>query len=235
MHALLPTAVALSFLCYAAYELRAHGANRVSLAFFLFCAATFCWQFSAAVLFRTHDPRTAYAVAKFAYLLILFLPTTLYHFVAELTSQEQERPWVALSYGIAALLGVVLLETEWIISGVYPYFFGFYPKAGPWHPAHLLQTSVVAGRALYLLYRRHRLAVSTEKLRMRYCAASVLIYLFAAVDYLCNYGLQFYPPGAVFVAVSLGLITQARSSIPSTPPAGTAPALAWGWHFASAC
>nr|WP_315254184.1 ATP-binding protein [uncultured Duganella sp.] len=209
MHSLLPAVVSMLFLCYGGYVLHSRGVSRISLTFFLLCVATFSWQFTWAILFQMHDAQAALSLAKLGYLLILFLPTTLYHFIAELTAQHGERRWVALSYVAASLLGVLLLTTDRLVDGVYPYFFGFYPKAGPWHPLHLLQTALVVGRGLWLLYRRQRQAVSTEKTRLRYCLVSLLIYFFASVDYLCNYGVQFYPPGVLFVATSLGLIAQA--------------------------
>jgi signal transduction histidine kinase len=209
MHSVLPAVVSLLFLCYGAYVLHSRGVSRISLTFFLLCTTTFCWQFTWAVLFQIHDEHEAMSLAKMGYLLILFLPTTLYHFIAELTAQRSERRWVELSYLLAGLLGVILLSTNYLISGLYPYFFGFYPKAGPLHPLHLAQTGIVVSRGLWLLYRRQRMAVSTERTRLRYCLVSMLIYFFASVDYLCNYGMQFYPPGVLFVAASLGLIAQA--------------------------
>jgi len=209
MHSLLPAVVSLLFLCYGTYVLQSRGITRISLTFFLLCVTTFCWQSTWAVLFQLHDEHEAMSLAKLGYLLILFLPTTLYHFVAELTCQHGERRWVAASYCVAGALGVLLLASDWVIAGLYPYFFGFYPKAGPLHPLHLLQTVLVVGRGLWLLYRRQQRAVSTEKTRLRYCLVSLLIYFFASVDYLCNYGVAFYPPGVLFVATSLGLIAQA--------------------------
>jgi len=209
MHSLLPAVVSLLFLCYGAYVLRSRGVSRISLTFFLLCGTTFCWQFSWAILFQMDDEHTALPLAKLGYLMILFLPTTLYHFVAELTAQRGEGRWVALSYGMAGLLGLLLLTSGWLVAGLYRYFFGFYPQAGPLHALHLLQTVAVVGRGLWLLYRRQQQAVSTERTRLRYCLVSLLIYFFAAVDYLCNYGAEFYPPGVLFVAVSLGLIAQA--------------------------
>ncbi len=209
MHSLLPAVVSLLFLCFGTYVLHTRGVSRISLASFLLCATTFCWQFTWAVLFQIHEQRQALALAKLGYLLILFVPTTLYHFIAELAAQRSERRWVELSYAVAGLLGVILLSTDWMIAGLYPYFFGYYPKAGPLHPLHLVQTGLVVGRAMWLLYRRQQLAVSTEKTRLRYCLVSLLIYFFASVDYLGNYGVQFYPPGVLFVATSLCLIAQA--------------------------
>jgi signal transduction histidine kinase len=209
MHSLLPAVVSLLFLCYGAYVLHSRGVNRISLTFFLLCATTFCWQFTWAILFQMEDEHAALSLAKLGYLLILFLPTTLYHFIAELTAQRGEGRWVALSYGMASVLGLLLLTSDWLVAGLYRYFFGFYPRAGLLHPLHLLQTGLVVGRGLWLLYRRQRAAVSTERTRLRYCLVSLLIYFFASVDYLCNYGVQFYPPGVLFVATSLGLIAQA--------------------------
>lgn len=209
MHSLLPAVVSLLFLCYGAYVLHSRGVNRISLTFFLLCATTFCWQFTWAILFQMEDEHAALSLAKLGYLLILFLPTTLYHFIAELTAQRGEGRWVALSYGMAGVLGLLLLTSDWLVAGLYRYFFGFYPRAGLLHPLHLLQTGLVVGRGLWLLYRRQRMAVSTERTRLRYCLVSLLIYFFASVDYLCNYGVQFYPPGVLFVATSLGLIAQA--------------------------
>lgn len=209
MHSLLPAVVSMLFLCYGGYVLHSRGVSRISLTFFLLCITTFSWQFTWAILFQMHDAHVALSLAKLGYLLILFLPTTLYHFIAELTAQHGERRWVALSYLAASLLGLLLLTTDGLVDGLHVYFFGFYPKAGLWHPLHLLQTALVVGRGLWLLYRRQQQAVSTEKTRLRYCLVSLLIYFFASVDYLCNYGVQFYPPGVLFVATSLGLIAQA--------------------------
>jgi two-component system CAI-1 autoinducer sensor kinase/phosphatase CqsS len=209
MYSLLPAVVSLLFLCYGAYVLYSRGTGRISLTFFLLCTATFCWQSAWAVLFQVDDPAWAQILVKFGYLLILFLPTTLYHFIAELTARRSERPLVGLSYVLAALLAMLLLSTDWVVAGMYHYFFGYYPKAGWLHPLHLLQTATVVSRGLLLLYRRRQQAVSTEKTRLGYCLISMMIYFVAAVDYLCNYGMEFYPPGVLFIAASLGLVAQA--------------------------
>ena len=166
MYSLLPAVVSLLFLCCGGYVLQSRGVSRISLTFFLLCATTFCWQFTWAVMFQVEDAKVAEAAAKLGYLIILFLPTTLYHFIAELTVQRRrERSWVELSYVVAGMLGLILLSSDWIIAGVQRYFFGFYPKAGPLHVLHLLQTGAVVGRGLWLLYQRQKLAVSTEKTR----------------------------------------------------------------------
>ena len=205
MYSVFPATVALLFLVYGGYVLWRSGFNRVTRSFFLMCLTTFAWQATWAVLFQVHDPDTAEMLVRLGYLPILFLPTTLYHFLSEITDQRRELPRVYASYGFAALL-MVTLPGDLFVRGHYDFFFGYYPKAGYLHPLHVLQTCVVVLRGLYLTWRAQQTAAPRQRTRLRYCVASLLIYLFAAVDYLCNYGLGFYPPGVFFIAISLGLL-----------------------------
>lgn len=209
MYSLLPAVVSLFLLGYGVYVLALRGVNRTSLTFFLLCVTTFVWQFTWAILFQVRDEELAVKLAKFGYLLILFLPTSLYHFVVELTRCDRELRAVMRSYALSAVLGLILLLTDSIVAGVGDFFFGYYPKAGILHPLHLVQTAVVVTRALYLLYRQHRVALSVDRLRLRYCLSGLLIYYMAAVDYLCNYGVSMYPPGVLFVAIGLGVSARA--------------------------
>jgi signal transduction histidine kinase len=209
MYSILPALVSLLFLGCGMYVLVSRGLSRVTMSFCLLCAATFLWQFSWALLFQVGDPALALRIVKFGYLIILFLPTTLYQFIAELSQAHDERPRVLLSYGLAGLQAAALLGSNAVVDGLERYFFGFYPKAGWLHPLHMLQTTAVVLRAAWLLYRRQEVAVSTERARLRYCLFSLLIYFCAAVDYLCNYGVALYPPGVLFIAASLALMARA--------------------------
>jgi len=224
MYSLIPAMVSALFIGYGLYVLRSRGPTRVGLVYFAVCATTFFWQATWAMLFLARDEGLAMALARLGYLPILFLPTTLYHFIIELTGARDDRHWLRLSYLLACGLGMLLPTTDWVLSGVQHFFFGYYPKAGWLHPLHLLQTVVVVWRALWLLHRRLDQAVSTERSRLRYCQVSLLIYFGAAIDYLCNYGLECYPPGVLFIVASLGLTAQAmvRHNLLADPMAAAA-------------
>ena len=209
MYSVLPAFVAALFLGYGLYVVSEKGFNRVSTSFFVLCITTFFWQATWAVLFQVKDPELARALIKFGYLLILFLPTSLYQFLAEISQRYTEQRWVRASYAFAGVLGVFDIGSSLFVDGYYHYFFGYYPKAGLLHPLHVLQTVVVVNRGLYITWRQQRAVPDDQRTRLRLCVASVLIYFFAAVDYLCNYGVEFYPPGVIFVAISLGLIAVA--------------------------
>ncbi len=211
MYSLLPAVVSALFLGYGVYVLALKGVTRITGTFFAVCATTFIWQATWALLYQVKDPELAMTLIRFGYLLILFLPTCLYQFLVEITGRRQELKLVYISYAFAAALGCLNIGTNLFVDGYHVHSWGYYPKAGLLHPFHVLQTMLVVTRGLYLAYSAQRNAAEDQRLRLRTCVASILIYFFAAVDYLCNYGWDFYPPGVVFVAVSLGLIARAVS------------------------
>lgn len=209
MYSLLPGLVAGLFLLHGAYVIATRGFNQVSGSYLLLCLTTFFWQASWAVLFQVRDPVLADALVHFGYLMIIFLPTTLYMLLVEIAVRPADRRGVALSYGLALVLALLDMSTDLFIDGRHDYFFGFYPRAGPLHWVHMLQTAVVVCRGLWLAWSAMRQASGEQRTRLRLCVASVLIYFLAAVDYLCNYGIALYPPGVIFIAASLGLIALA--------------------------
>ncbi|WP_230414358.1 sensor histidine kinase [Collimonas silvisoli] len=205
----MPALVASVFLGYGLYVVCTQGFTRIGVSFSALCITSAFWQGTWAVLFQVHTPGLAMFLIKFGYLLILFLPTSLYHFLTEVSDRPGERHLVYLSYGIASILAVFLLGSDLFVAGFYEYFWGYYPKAGLLHPIHVLQTVVVVNRGLYITFLQQRHAPPNKRVRLRLCIAGILTYFFAAVDYLCNYGFEFYPPGVLFIAVSLGIFTVA--------------------------
>lgn len=206
MYAALPAFVSSTFLGYGLYVLVTKGVTRVSASFFLLCVTTFAWQGTWVFLFQAEHPDVALVLARLGYLFILFLPTTYYHFIAEVTERREERPLLLASYGVSLLLAMLLLSGSQVVSGYYTYYFGDYPKAGPLHPLHLAQTALVALRSAWILVLARRNATAERRKRFNLCLVAVGLYSLAAVDYAVNYGYAFYPPGVVFVALSLGIL-----------------------------
>lgn len=226
MYSVLPAVVSALFLGYGLYVVAEKGFSRVTTSFFLLCITTFFWQGIWAVLFQVQDPQLAVALVKAGYLLIIFLPTSLYHFLAEISERPRERRWVYASYGMAAVLGFFDIASNLFVDGYYVYFWGYYPKAGILHPLHVLQTVIVVNRGLYITFRQQQVATQGRKIQLRLCIASLFVYFFAAVDYLCNYGMEFYPPGVVFIAISLGLIAVAVTRYELMSPVAVAATVA---------
>jgi two-component system CAI-1 autoinducer sensor kinase/phosphatase CqsS len=209
MYSILPGIVSLLFLFFGLYVVHSKGLNRVTNAFLILCITTFFWQFVWAVLFQVENERLAHNLINLGWLLILFLPTSLFHFLVEITGQQHHKRKVYASYFVSMFLAAVHVTTDLVISGHYHFFFGYYPKAGPLHWVHVLQTSLVVVYGLYLSYQKQCLVQAGEKTKLQYCNIALLIFFLSAMDYLCNYGFEFYPLGAVFNAIALGLIALA--------------------------
>ncbi len=67
--------------------------------FFFLCLTTFAWQFSWAILFQIKDKNLAFLITKIGWSFILFLPTTLYHFLALISANKKElKKYIFLIY-----------------------------------------------------------------------------------------------------------------------------------------
>jgi signal transduction histidine kinase len=207
MYSILPAFVSAQFLGFGVYVLLTEGVTRLSVPFALMCVTTFIWQGTWAFLFQTSDPELSGMLVKLGYLFILFLPTTYYHFVTEVTARRGERPLLLASYGLSAVLAVLLVFSNWVVDGYGTFFFGKYPRAGLLHPLHVVQTVVLALRSGWLLVTAHRQTHARDRRKLLdLCLLSLCLYGIAASDYAVNYGVGFYPVGAVFIAVSLGIL-----------------------------
>lgn len=209
MLSLLSAAIACYFLVIGILVVYQAGFNYISRIFFALCFTTFMWQGSWALLFQQSDYESGRELAEFGYIFILFLPTTLYHFLAVLGQKENEVNKIYFSYAFAFILAIVLLTSDKLIAGVYDYLWGYYPRAGLLHPLHVVQTVTVVFRGLYISYCKQKSGNLEQRTKLRYCIASLFVYSLATVDYLCNYGVGFYPPGIIFISISLTIICYA--------------------------
>ncbi|WP_144153121.1 sensor histidine kinase [Paraburkholderia sp. BCC1885] len=207
MYSILPAFVSALFLGFGLYVLLTEGVTRLSMPFALMCVTTFAWQGTWAFLFQTTSADIAGPLVKLGYLFILFLPTTFYHFVTEVAGRRGERRLLFISYGLSAFLAILLLSGDEVVAGFEMHFFGPYPKAGPLHPVHVLQTVLLACRSGWLLITAKRQVRGKARRRLLdLCLLSLCLYSVAAVDYVVNYGITFYPPGVIFIAVGLGIL-----------------------------
>ncbi|MEM5447783.1 MULTISPECIES: sensor histidine kinase [Paraburkholderia] len=207
MYSILPAFVSALFLGFGVYVLLTEGFTRLSVPFALMCATTFFWQGTWAFLFQTSAPELSGVLVKVGYFFILFLPTTFYHFVTEVSARRGERPLLIASYLLSVLLAALLLLSDSVVDGYGTFFFGKYPKAGMLHPVHVAQTVLLACRSAWLLYAaRGQTHAHDRRKLLDLCFVSLGLYTLAATDYAVNYGLAFYPVGAVFIAISLGIL-----------------------------
>jgi two-component system NtrC family sensor kinase len=179
--------------------------------FALWCFLTAYWQVSWTVLFSLSDACLAVVVARLGYSGITFIPIVFFHFVAEFTANSILKKLSWLFYAIGAVFLLLTWSGNGYIAGVYEYDWGFYPKAGPFHPIFLalLACMLAIGLHALLAYRRGLADQRLKVNQINYVIGSTMIYSLAAVDFLANYGAGFYPFGMLFTNLHAAIIAYA--------------------------
>ena len=178
-------------------------------AYALWCLSTVYWQFCWMILFSVHDPPTAALLIKVGYSGIIFIPITFYHFVISFLNLS--RTPVRISYSVGVGFAISVWCDSFFINGLYSHPWGFYPKAGFLHPLYLLFLTILVCHGVLLLIK----AIATEGPtanrfnQIKWVIWATLSYTLASVDFVVNYGANFYPFGFSFTLVSFSLVAYA--------------------------
>jgi K+-sensing histidine kinase KdpD len=120
--------------------------------------------------------------------------------------------YLLLTNYIAAVAFEFSLFSNLLINDYYEYFWSFYPRAGILHPLYLLILLVTSLRTFYLLLstlNSEREFSNSRYYQIKYVCWATFFYLFAASDFLLNYGVEFYPIGFLFILVFMGITAYA--------------------------
>jgi len=161
------------------------------------CAASLAlWTFGYSLMYLTRNPVKALFYARLGYLGVVFIPTFFLHFVLEFLGLERKR-LVAAAYGVTVLF-LVVSRFDLFISGVYVYFWGFYPKAGPLYGIFVLYFySCCSACVVYLLRVYIPLRKSNASFlklnQVKYVLLAFFVASLSLSDYLPNYHIEVYP------------------------------------------
>ena len=164
----------------------------------------FLWLFSISMSYLNSGEKLALLYGRCAYVGIIFIPATIYHFTVTFLGLKNQKKFVLLSYIIAAIF-LILSGSIYFISGVKRYFFGYYAKAGPIHPLFLTFFATMLAISIYDLYRGYKEGEigSITRIRIKYMFWGILMASFGAVDFLPHYGVKIYPFGFAFIIITI--------------------------------
>lgn len=179
--------------------------NKLTLSFFIFCFLTFIWQFSWSINYGTTDKNIANIFSKIGYSAILFLPSTLYLLMSVAIQDSKEKILLYLSYFISFVTFVALISTDYITSGTHINSAGFYPKASDFLFLHIIHTTLVISRAIYIIIKEYILN-NNRNVKYTYYLYAMIIFSFCAIDYIGNYTSNFSPIGFLFISISTTIL-----------------------------
>ncbi len=176
--------------------------SRLNKKFMLWCFAVFVWLFVYSLCFCTKNEHLAEIFTKIAATAVMFLATLVYDFFVTFIELTHERKFVNLVYICSFILSPLFLFTNYFLSGVNHYYFGFYGKAARLYTVYLIIFYFIIYRSIFLLYsyiKRKRTIPAAKHTQAKYLFAGFFIASFGSVDYLLKYGIEIYPFGYLFM------------------------------------
>jgi signal transduction histidine kinase len=205
-----PLISSILFLALGLFVFLYNAKSVINRTFFLLCLTTFGWQFTWFLLFLMPDKFSPSLMVRIGYSWIIFLPIAYFHFGMKFIKAQEEKNTIRAAY----FLGLIFLAANWFtnyfISGYISYSWGYYPHAGIFHPFYLLMLSYLAVRGIYKVVCRVKCEQDIiVKNQIKYVVIAFAFYALAAVDFIVNYNVEFYPPGFIFILISLVIIAYA--------------------------
>jgi len=190
--------------------------NRVSATnrtFFLLCFVFSIWLLSYSIAYSTSSEEIAITCAMTTCTSVIFVGTLLYHLVINFLDLKKERPLLYVAYAVTLILSYFFITKDYFLAGVYKYYWGYFSKAGRFHPYYILSQALVLFRADYILFRtlRDKKAELTplKQEQIKYFLIASVLLCPGMIDYIPKYGIEIYPFGFIFILLFLFFIAYA--------------------------
>lgn len=186
--------------------------GRVGWLFFVFTLSISVWLLSFSWMYCASGEHVALWWAKTAYLGVAFIPSAVYHFsLAVLRIDQDHRKSERFCWALSGLFCATILNTDALITGLYHYWWGYYPKYG-WlgipFITYFFWMMIVVFRNFWMEYRK-AVPGTTHKFRVRALMIAFSIAYLGSFDYLAKYGIPVYPFG--YVPIFVFLLVSART------------------------
>ncbi|GBD96477.1 MAG TPA: response regulator [Nitrospirae bacterium] len=191
--------------------------SRISLSFFLMIIPVFLWLFLFSLVYCSTDKATALLWIKTAYLGIVFIPAGAYQFTTVvLNIHRKYAKFVLLSWIIGAFFYVLIFITNHFISGVYHYYWGYYPRLEWIGYPFLIYFFIMMIAIFHCYWTEYRKAAgqTTHKYRIRSLLTALGIAYVASLDFSASFGISLYPFGYLpifgFIVIAARVIWKYR-------------------------
>ncbi|MEO8034366.1 MAG: histidine kinase N-terminal 7TM domain-containing protein, partial [Acidobacteriota bacterium] len=106
--------------------------SRISWSFFGLTSLTAWWLAGRALSSSAPDPTMAFAWVRLSYIAEPLLPVAMVHFARIAAGRERNGRRLAMAgWSLAAVLVFLSLMTDVILTGVWNYDWGYFPRYGP--------------------------------------------------------------------------------------------------------
>ena len=216
IYSILPIVVGTWFLIMGALIFLKDKRSPVNCTFALIGLSCSVWLYGYTVAYSTKDAQMALGVIKLLYIGVIFIPTSFYHFslgfVSRFDQKSRKAMDVFIPYALSGLFLILLFATDHFIVGVYKYYWGYYARAGIIHTIFLIFFSTFWMRGILRLYFSHKRIGHKSPVTLntiKYIFLAFLVGSAGMLDFIQNYGIEFYPFGSIFVGIGVSVIAYA--------------------------
>lgn len=204
--ATLSTSLLLTLLCI--LVLRKNAQSGINRAFAILCLSSAIWQFCYSQAYMKTNPEEALMWFKIGYPGVFFIAVAYFHFSIRLLNIKLQLP-IIFFYCLGAFFVFLFRNTNLLMNNVHSYSWGFYPRAGTYHPIFLIIFLILLNISICLLsyffiFKRKQISKKLYQ-QLKYILLALAIYTLASMDFLPNYGIKIYPlgfiPATLFVSI----------------------------------
>lgn len=181
----------------------------INRTFGFMCFSTFNWQLCWFLSYFLHTDFQKYLIVKIAFTSIAFLPFVLYHFVVRfLDLWEKKKQVVRTLYAVSVCFLIALWTTEYFVSGYHTFKWGIYGRASYLHPVFLVFVAFAVREFVRMLWKamNDTSASNFDCRKAKFTWLAFVLFACASVEFLINYGINFYPVGVFFIIASFSVI-----------------------------
>ncbi len=183
--------------------------SSINRSFYFLCLSVTTWLFLVSISYNCSSQFLADFFLRICYLGIVNIPTTVFHFTVTFLGVGRLKKVIFPVYLLGIIFSFFILKNNFIINGVYKYFWGYYPKAGLFHPLFLIFFMTTTGFCFVLLiiYFLKSQVLGIKRQQIKYIILAFIFLSLASFDFISNYGISFYPIGYIPTTIFLGIIT----------------------------
>lgn len=180
--------------------------SQINTKFFYLTIAAFVWLFGTGVTLFANSKNLALIGTKISFIGIALIPVFSYHLALCIAKIKKKR-LLRVSYVLTLFLFIPL---SWIprliFDGVNTYRWGFFFRAGVFHPFFMIFFATLMFLVFYNLFISYRNETNAlQRNRKKYFWIALIIAYTGTVDFLPTYGIYVYPFG-YFAVVGFVLI-----------------------------
>ena len=187
--------------------------DKTNRSFSRLCFFTTMWLLPYSINYNLGAPALTLIekIFRYSYCSIIFIPISLTHYLLLFLKVKIQKTASSLLYLYGSIVSLLIINTDFIVSGVFKFYWGFYPKAGKYHPFILAFFLINIIFIVVLLINKLEQAPkhSTTRNQIKYQLIAFIIFGSASLDFIPNYGYPILPIGYIQTSLFLCIISYA--------------------------